>query len=151
MTWLNEDETMNMYRHKICEYVCKVLCEGTSDKKITEDFVDLLSSLFRSSQTRLTITKEMATTIKMSLERFIDNEYICLKLLRSISKGLNEDEGILKTIFNYCFLYIALGNLYREAGLIETVVKAINTHINNADVCEMGCAALWNMTAKNCK
>ena len=32
------------------------------------------------------------------------------------------------------------------AGGIETVVKAINTHIDNADVCEQGCGALWNMT-----
>ena len=31
------------------------------------------------------------------------------------------------------------------AGGIEAVVKAINTHIDNADVCEKGCAALWNM------
>ena len=31
-------------------------------------------------------------------------------------------------------------------GGIEAVVKAINTHINNADVCERGCGALWNMT-----
>ena len=33
------------------------------------------------------------------------------------------------------------------AGGIETVVKAINTHINNAGVCYRGCGALWNMTA----
>ena len=33
-----------------------------------------------------------------------------------------------------------------EAGGIETVVKAINTHIDNADVCEQGCGALWSMT-----
>ena len=33
-----------------------------------------------------------------------------------------------------------------EAGAIEAVVKAINTHIDNADVCENGCGALKNMT-----
>ena len=33
------------------------------------------------------------------------------------------------------------------AGGVEIVLKAINTHINNPDVCEHGCAALWNMTA----
>ena len=32
------------------------------------------------------------------------------------------------------------------AGGIEAVVKAINTHINNANVCYQGCGALWNMT-----
>ena len=32
------------------------------------------------------------------------------------------------------------------AGGIEAVVKAINTHINNADVCKTGCGALINMT-----
>ena len=32
------------------------------------------------------------------------------------------------------------------AGGIEAAVKAINTHINNADVCQFGCHALWNMT-----
>ena len=32
------------------------------------------------------------------------------------------------------------------AGGIEAVVKAINTHINNAGVCENGCGALLNMT-----
>ena len=30
---------------------------------------------------------------------------------------------------------------------IEVIVKAINIHINNSDVCENGCNALWNMTA----
>ena len=34
---------------------------------------------------------------------------------------------------------------------IEAVVKAINTHINNADVCYAGCGALNNMTANNGK
>ena len=33
------------------------------------------------------------------------------------------------------------------AGGIEAVVKAINTHINNAKVCENGCGALRNMAA----
>ena len=32
------------------------------------------------------------------------------------------------------------------AGGIEAAVKAINTHINNAGVCEKGCGALINMT-----
>ena len=32
------------------------------------------------------------------------------------------------------------------AGGIEAAVKAINTHINNAGVCESGCGALNNMT-----
>ena len=38
-----------------------------------------------------------------------------------------------------------------EAGGIETVVKAINIHINNVDVCGYGCSALWNMTVDNGK
>ena len=37
------------------------------------------------------------------------------------------------------------------AGGIETVVKAINTHINNAEVCYHGCDALWNMATNNGK
>ena len=37
------------------------------------------------------------------------------------------------------------------AGGIEAIVKAINTHINNSDVCENGCNALWNMTANGKK
>ena len=37
------------------------------------------------------------------------------------------------------------------AGGIEAVMKAINTHINNADVCKNGCGALRNMTANNGK
>ena len=36
-------------------------------------------------------------------------------------------------------------------GGIEAVVKAINTHIGNADVCEQGCGALNNMTANGKK
>ena len=32
------------------------------------------------------------------------------------------------------------------AGGIEAVVKAINTHISNAGVCEKGCGALRSMT-----
>ena len=38
-----------------------------------------------------------------------------------------------------------------EAGGIEAVVKAVNTHIDNPDVCEQGCWALWNMTFNNGK
>ena len=37
------------------------------------------------------------------------------------------------------------------AGGIEAVVKAINTHINNAGVCYQGCGALWSMTVNNGK
>ena len=33
-----------------------------------------------------------------------------------------------------------------EAGGIETILKAIDTHITNSDVCEQGCGALWNLT-----
>ena len=36
-------------------------------------------------------------------------------------------------------------------GGIEAVVKAINTHINNADVCESGCNTLWIMTVNGKK
>ena len=36
-------------------------------------------------------------------------------------------------------------------GGVEAVVKAINTHIYNAGVCENGCGALWNMTSNNGK
>ena len=32
------------------------------------------------------------------------------------------------------------------AGGVEAVVKAINIHIDNVDVCEHGCCALRNMT-----
>ena len=35
--------------------------------------------------------------------------------------------------------------------LTKSVVKAINTHVENASVCEAGCSALWNMTANNSK
>ena len=35
----------------------------------------------------------------------------------------------------------------KEIGGIEAVVKAVNTHMDNVDVCENGCGALWNMTA----
>ena len=37
---------------------------------------------------------------------------------------------------------------------IETVVKAINTHIDNPDLCQKGCGVLNNMVnenSKNCK
>ena len=37
------------------------------------------------------------------------------------------------------------------AGGIEAVVKAINAHISNADVCEQGCGALRNMALNNGK
>ena len=36
-------------------------------------------------------------------------------------------------------------------GGIEAVVKAINTHIRNADVCKTGCGALGNVTFNNGK
>ena len=37
------------------------------------------------------------------------------------------------------------------AGGIEVVVKAINTHIDDVDVCYNGCGALMNMTSNNGK
>ena len=36
-------------------------------------------------------------------------------------------------------------------GGIEAVVKAINVHINNADICRAGCDALWFMVFNNSK
>ena len=33
-----------------------------------------------------------------------------------------------------------------ECGVVETIVSAMKTHMNNADVCEYGCGALWNIT-----
>ena len=38
-----------------------------------------------------------------------------------------------------------------RAGGIEAVVKAVSTHINNANVCINGCGALFNMTEDNGK
>ena len=35
------------------------------------------------------------------------------------------------------------------AGGIEAVVKAMNTHINNANVCKNGCSILWNIYEGN--
>ena len=37
------------------------------------------------------------------------------------------------------------------AGGIEAVVKAVNTHIENPNVCENGCQALSNMIENNGK
>ena len=34
-------------------------------------------------------------------------------------------------------------------GGIKVIVKVINTHINNADICEKECAALFSMTDDN--
>ena len=36
-------------------------------------------------------------------------------------------------------------------GGIETVAKAMNTHIDNDYVCQQGCGALWNMAEGNGK
>ena len=33
-----------------------------------------------------------------------------------------------------------------ECGVVETIVSAMKTHMNNAGVCEQGCWALWNIT-----
>ena len=38
-----------------------------------------------------------------------------------------------------------------EAGGIDVVVKAINTHINNADVCTSGCCTLMDITINSGK
>ena len=38
-----------------------------------------------------------------------------------------------------------------KAGGIKAVIKAINTNIYNADMCEKGCGALNNMTYNNGK
>lgn len=35
-----------------------------------------------------------------------------------------------------------------EIGGIETVLKAMNTHLYNNKLCVNGCCALWNMTSK---
>ena len=37
------------------------------------------------------------------------------------------------------------------AGGIETAVKAINTHINNVNICKQGCGALWSIILNNGK
>ena len=42
-------------------------------------------------------------------------------------------------------------SLTQDQKTMEAVVKAINTHIDNADVCENGCGALNNMALNNGK
>ena len=39
--------------------------------------------------------------------------------------------------------------MYGDEGIIETVVKAISTHIDNAGVCFTGCGVLCRMTANS--
>ena len=36
-------------------------------------------------------------------------------------------------------------------GVIEAVVKIINTHIENGEICEYGCWVLWTITFNNSK
>ena len=88
---------MNVYSDKICEAICGVLCERTPDEKTSEDFVDLLDSLFTESN-RPKVTIELANAIKITLERFVENERICTAFLKSISRDLSEDEGILSNL-----------------------------------------------------
>ena len=33
-----------------------------------------------------------------------------------------------------------------EAGAIDVIISAMKTHSNNADVCFVGCGALWAIT-----
>lgn len=33
-----------------------------------------------------------------------------------------------------------------QFGAIEVILDAIKIHVSNADVCEKGCGALWNIT-----
>ena len=33
-----------------------------------------------------------------------------------------------------------------ECGAIEVILSAMKTHMNNADVCQAGCGALWSIT-----
>ena len=37
------------------------------------------------------------------------------------------------------------------AGGIEAIVKAINAHIDNAELCKNGCSTLWDMIKNNGK
>ena len=48
----------------------------------------------------------------------------------------------------FCYFICLEGNRVKAgaAGGIEAVVKAINTHIDYAGVCQHGCGALWSMT-----
>lgn len=38
-----------------------------------------------------------------------------------------------------------------ELGCVEVVAEAMSTHVSNANVCELGCRALWSMTTNNGK
>lgn len=38
-----------------------------------------------------------------------------------------------------------------KVGGISAVIKVLNTHTCNANVCQCGCAALWNMTISSGK
>ena len=35
----------------------------------------------------------------------------------------------------------------KEGGAIEVILNVMRTHINNAEVCEAGCGALYNITS----
>ena len=67
----------------------------------------------------------------------------------SFNNGKNTDKT--KIIDNKMKWTVENQEKAATVGRIETVVKAVNTHIDNAGVCEQGCGALRNMTKDNSK
>lgn len=46
-----------------------------------------------------------------------------------------------------CFIFLPESNIAQagELGVIDSIVKAIKTNINNVEICENGCEALSNL------
>ena len=85
------------------------------------------------------------------LIKCVANERICLKLIQVLNINLSDKESkkkLKKLNLTKCNLS---DKTCGDEGIIKAVVKAINTHIDNSDVCENGCWALWNMVLDNGK
>ena len=82
------------------------------------------------------------------LKLYLPYSELCLFYLRQFIKIYSSDLSYGTEFVNSYF--IALNN-HLETREIGAVVEAINTHINNTDVCYAGCGALMSMTSNNGK
>ena len=133
------------------DIVVSVISEIFCDKLPSEEdaiFFAKLLCVLDLGDTKFERVHNLVRGIGVLLRKFVENKELCSSLINLLSQDLTytESKQTIVTVYK-----TALEKSCYEEGIVETVVKAIDTHIDCIDVCEVGCGALMNLTANNSK
>lgn len=110
--------------------------------------MDLIEALNPAGDLAMSYT--LMKGVRFTLEKFASDEGTCLKCLKAVfSKPFIDKEKSKWTLLNV--LTAISGKICGEAEAIEAVIKILNKHMNNLEICEYCFTGLLSMTQNNSK